>query len=164
MMGYVKNNENGDICRTCGGKCCKQCGGHYSPDDFDEITVEALKERIDRGNISIDWWEGDVVAGDLYRTLYLRARHVGADEIDPSWGGTCIHLKNNGCELTFEDRPLACRDLIPSREKCIGSYSKEDCCRDWYKYQYILNELVMHYGDKQPESLVSAIYGYAGGY
>lgn len=161
-MRCVENNENREICSKCGGKCCKQCGGHYSPDDFDEISIEALKKRIDKGDISIDWWDGDVVCGDLYRTLYLRARHVGADKVDPSWGGKCLHLKKDGCDLSFENRPLACRDLIPSEDKCIGSYSKEDCCKDWYKHQDILEALVDYYGDKQPDSMISAICGYAG--
>lgn len=51
--------EDLELCKKCGGGCCKRMGCHFSPDDFAEITYESLKSKIDEGNISIDWWEGD---------------------------------------------------------------------------------------------------------
>jgi len=53
-MGIVEL-ENLDICRECGGKCCKNMGCQFSPDDFKKISFNALKKEIEKGHISIDW-------------------------------------------------------------------------------------------------------------
>jgi hypothetical protein len=52
--------ENKELCRKCGGVCCKNMACHFSPDDFPEITFNALKAEIEKGHISIDCWEGDI--------------------------------------------------------------------------------------------------------
>ena len=41
-MEQVKN-ENLDICRECGGMCCKKCGCDYAVDDFNDKAKELLK-------------------------------------------------------------------------------------------------------------------------
>ena len=50
----MKKMENKQLCKECGGRCCKIMGCHYSPDDFEEITYESLKKEIEKGFISID--------------------------------------------------------------------------------------------------------------
>jgi len=39
------------------------------------------------------------------------------------------------------------RALIPGKTKneCISEYSKKDCCKEWYYYQDILEQLVNIY-------------------
>lgn len=141
------NNENPKVCSKCGGKCCKSMGCHYSPTDFTNITFETLKQSIDKGYISIDWWEGDVFDNDRERTYFLRIRNKKANIVDPSWGGECVLLTEQGCSLSFNERPMGGRALTPGTiyDSCINPYSKEDCCQEWYPYQDILERLVYEY-------------------
>jgi len=142
------NNENFNLCSKCQGKCCKNMGCHYSPRDFKQIDVKTLKKLIDEGNTSIDWWEGDIFDKDdkgRDRTYYLRMRNKNSKIIDPSWGGECILLTEEGCSLSFYNRPMGGRGLIPNEKDCIDEYSKEDCCKEWYPYQNILEFLVGMY-------------------
>ena len=106
-------------CTKCKGGCCKSMGCHFSPTDFSEITFEALKNEIEKGFISIDWWEEDEPQ------YYLRMRHKNAPIVDPSWGGICMLLTDKGCPLPFEKRPLGARALKPREDKsemCYSSY------------------------------------------
>jgi Fe-S-cluster containining protein len=138
--------ENKLICTSCGGKCCKSMGCHYAPSDFTEITFETLNNLLAEGYTSIDWWEGDVFGGDRECTYFLRVRNVNANIVDPSWGGRCILLTDKGCKLSYQDRPKGGRSLIPnSSGDCIVTYSKEECCQEWYDYQDILDRLVEKY-------------------
>lgn len=131
-------------CARCRGECCKNMACHFSPLDFEEISFEYLKSRIEEGNISIDWWDTD--DGPQY---YLRMRHVGAPIVDPSWGGTCMLLTKNGCSLPFDKRPLGARSLKPKWDGyCEVNYSKEMCKNDWLVYDDILNKLVDYFNDK----------------
>jgi len=84
---FLINNENKEVCSNCGGQCCKSMGCQFSPRDFKEITFEVLRQEINKGNISIDWWEGDVFDNDERgRTYYLRMRNKNSDIVNPSWG------------------------------------------------------------------------------
>ena len=140
-MNEFKNNES-SICSECKGQCCKRMGCHYSPDDFKEITFEILKELIDKGNTSIDWWEGDVLDKDRERTYYLRVRNKNSDIVDPAWIGECSLLTNSGCSLLFESRPKGGRSVIPQKDfECTSEYLKDTCCKEWYPYQHILDNL-----------------------
>lgn len=144
ISDFLENNENPVLCSECKGKCCKGMGCHFSPRDFDNITYESLNALIERGNISIDWWEGDVFGKDEQknRTYYLRMRNKGADVVNPSWGGECILLTDQGCILPFEQRPLGGKSLIPCVGDCKNKYTKEDCCKEWQPYEFILQKLV----------------------
>lgn len=145
MKNNIPTFEPNETCKLCQGGCCRNMGCHFSPDDFEEISFESLKTEIDKGYISIDWWE-DWDKGNQY---YLRIRNVDSPIIDPSWGGRCILLTDSGCSLPFEKRPLGARALKP-RERYDGSfchsyYTKEQCKNDWLKYDDILQRLVDYY-------------------
>ena len=129
--------EPTEACAKCKGNCCKHMGCHFSPSDFEEVTYDALAAEIEKGYISIDWWEGD-------RNLYfLRMRNKKAPIVDPSWGGECKLLTDKGCPLPFEKRPLGARSLEPSEDgRCISHYGKYDCAKEWLKYDRILQKLV----------------------
>ena len=141
--------ENKELCSKCKGVCCKRAGCHLSPDDViklkGSITRIGLYELLKTGNYSIDWWDGFEVKKDNFhgKGYYLRMRHVGANIIDPSWGGVCVLLTDNGCPLSYDNRPKSGRLLVPDKNyNCITPYSKYDSVCDWYKYWKILNELV----------------------
>ena len=145
-MNKVKEFEATEICTKCQGKCCKHMGCHFSPEDFEEISYDALKAEIDKGHISIDWWEGD------RPEFFLRMRHVNAPVVDPSWGGRCILLTDEGCPLPFDKRPLGARALEPRKDfRCKTHYSKENCKNDWKKYEDILKKLYKEYRWKELE-------------
>lgn len=131
-----------DACRKCQGACCKNMGCHFSPTDFKEISFDYLKEVIMKGYISIDWWEEP----DDSPSYFLRMRNVGGPIIDPSWGGRCVLLTDDGCPLSFNERPLGARSLKPSPDGyCVVHYSKEQCKYDWANYSDILKELVEYF-------------------
>ena len=47
MNIQIENNEDREMCKKCGGSCCRNMGCHYSPDNFNNITYESLKEKIE---------------------------------------------------------------------------------------------------------------------
>lgn len=152
------NNENKEFCRVCGGMCCKNSGCAFSPRDFKgEITKERLEKLLKTGLVSLDWWDGDPTnttdsaLNDTVEIAYfIRIRNLLLDHgdnlapiIDPSFGGKCCLLTNNGCMLSFEHRPLQGQALIPkSREyNCDEGYSKRECCIEWLNYDTLLREI-----------------------
>ena len=150
-------------CARCKGECCKRMPGHYSPSDFKDLSFEGLKAEIEKGSIAIDWWENKTPE------YFLRARHLGENVVHGSWGGICVHLTPSGCRLPWEERPLACRNLKPSKHECVGTYSKEQCKNDWKPYDEVLCKLVEHFSrnEENPEEIadrmVAAIRALVGG-
>ena len=145
-------NENGyqpnDFCKECQGVCCKAMGCHFSPDDFEKLDFNFLKNKIEEGYISIDWWEGDPrTKGKLEQTYFLRIRNKDASILDPSWGGVCCLLTETGCSLPFDKRPKGGRFVEPSvnHGRCVGHYTKKDSAIDWIPYQKILCNLVNYF-------------------
>lgn len=130
-------------CKSCKGECCKHMACHYAPSDFGtpaDITFYKLKEEIEKGCISIDWWEGP----NGKEEYYLRARHVNAPIVDPSWGGRCVHLTDTGCGLSWEKRPMGGKTLRPRRsydDNCEQTYSKYQCKQEWSLYADVLADL-----------------------
>ena len=145
-MEKIINNENIEVCKKCGGRCCKSYAGAYHPNDFgDNITYELLESAMETNNIAIDWYELD----DGGMGLYLRPRHVDGGKIDPSWEGQCVNLTDNGCKLSFDERPYGCKSLVPNiSNACVeGTVSKLNAYEIWKPYQDILNKLYKKYVD-----------------
>lgn len=156
-----KGYYNYDLCKSCGGKCCTSMAGMYIPSDFKEDITEALiLSLLEKGNIAIDWWDGDMEEkGGREQIYYLRARHKGEGKIVGSYGGTCINWsKEKGCSLLDQDRPYQCRKLKPI-EKEDGElgckHLKEDksdkkgCALAWYDYQDSFDKVVEKFGRKE---------------
>lgn len=144
--------ENKEICTKCGGVCCKQMGCHFSPQDFKLVTFYTLKHEIDKGFISIDWWEGNAENEEdeetRTRTYFLRMRNVDAPVVDPSYGGRCKVLTDTGCPLSYDERPMGGRMLIPSTNGCGSTYGKRECAIDWLPFETTLVNLYNHYLDR----------------
>lgn len=147
MNNKIPEFQPTEACKKCRGKCCKHMGCHFSPSDFEEVSFEYLKSKIEEGYISIDWWE----ELDGPNSYYLRMRHVGKPVVDPSWGGQCILLTKDGCPLPFDKRPLGARSLEPHWDDvpCAVHYSKEQCKNEWKKYAGVLVELVEYFSEKE---------------
>ena len=143
---YEQEKENIEVCKRCGGGCCKAMGCHISPFDLKTISIESIISLIEEsGCISIDWWEGDPVnkVQDGSRVYYLRIKNSNSEVVDPSFGGKCSILTDTGCPIPFEYRPKGARDLIPcdGEQECYVVYSKEQCAIDWYDYQDIMEKV-----------------------
>jgi Fe-S-cluster containining protein len=145
----VKNKINKDLCKKCGGRCCKKIPGFTWPEDLmvdNESFEESIFKLFISGNWSIDWWEGDPREGkdDIVRGYFIRSAIKGCEEIfDPSWGGECCFLSTeDGCVLSFEKRPRQCRELIPvENNKCFYSsdnIDKKSAAVAWIPYHNIL--------------------------
>jgi len=129
------NYLNPNLCKECGGECCKQMPGIYSPEDFGttEETIEKnLTKALETKLLSIDWWEGDprenICSIDKLRKAYF-IRPATKDNkrglFDPSWGGECVFLTENGCTLQSKDRPYECRMLEPKENECCILHGKD---------------------------------------
>lgn len=111
----AEGNFAAEICAGCGA-CCRRMPGAAFPEDFP--TMESVKEAIDSGRWAVDWWEGDPREGhrELDKGLFIRPATKGSEGLrrDPSWGGECTFLTEQGCELTVNRRPRECRMLAPN--------------------------------------------------
>ena len=151
------HNTNYDICSICKGKCCKQCGCHFSPDDFEEITFDFLKEQIYKGYISIDWIDGDIICKP-FNIYILRVRNQNAPIVDFGFKRTpCILLTKNGCKIDYNRRPTGGKLLIPSENySCYSTYGMEKCSYEWEPHQKVLHDLIeyfMNFSSDYPCSL-----------
>lgn len=144
--------ENLELCKSCKGSCCRAMGCHYSPEDFTDLSFEGLKKEIEKGYISIDYWEGNPFEDnrDIRQAYYLRIKHINSNIVDASWGGVCCLLTDSGCSLTYDCRPKGGRLLIPSKDyNCIPEYTKQQSAMDWYVYNDVLEKLVNYFSSKK---------------
>lgn len=141
-------NVNPKICSQCGGACCKRCGCHYSPDDFEEISFEYLKTKIEKGYISIEYIDAEMIlqATGVY---ILRIRNQDAPIVDNTLRRTpCILLTESGCKLDYDNRPAGGKLLVPHPNgKCQQNYHIEDCCHEWRPHQKVLHALAQYFAD-----------------
>lgn len=136
--------DNKKICSECGGNCCKSMPGSCYPSDFGlPGNFDKLNKALESGRYCIDWWDGDPREDEIefedYECYYVRP--ATKDKIgirhDPSWGGECNFLKENGCELESEGRPLNCQKLEPVEGgKCVlhDNVCKQDAVIAWLPY------------------------------
>ena len=143
--------ENREICSKCGGKCCKKSGCDYSTKDFDDLSVNAIYQKLEEGNISIVALlnfnrlpNGRLACSPF---LYLRARNTGRDIVDLlSFKKQCSMLKEDGCTYTVEDRPSGGINLIPSDNgPCRPAINPFDIVKEWESYQKPLGRLVKRF-------------------
>lgn len=147
-VSLESSKVNTELCKGCGGLCCKAMGCHISPFDLKEISVLLIISLIDESDcISIDWWSGNPITNeqDGTNTYFLRIKNKNSKVIDPSFGGECSILTDIGCSLSFEYRPKGARELKPVEGECIIGYSKQQCAIDWYDYQDVLEAVYNHY-------------------
>ncbi len=131
-------------CAECGGKCCKMIPGCCSPSDFQmQNNAKSLKEAIESGKYCLDWYEGDPRKNKdlLDKAFVVRPATKGMEGVlrDPSWGGECTFLANEGCVLEPNNRPLGCRMLEPGKDECIThAGSKRESAIMWLEHTEIL--------------------------
>lgn len=146
-----------DLCKECGGVCCKQNGCIFLPQDFEKMTFNYLKNEIDKGYISI---AGQPFNG-FYNNgwsflLYLRARNCDAPIVDLiTSGGPCSLLTDTGCKLDEEHRPTL--GLLVKPTKVGGPCEKmfpQEALMSWINYNDVLCQLIKHYTKKDVVDII----------
>lgn len=148
----IETYKVAEVCSKCKGGCCSSMGCHYSPQDFEDLSFEGLKSEIEKGKISIDWWESPGK-----NEYYLRARNLFEPIVYGSWGGVCVNWDpESGCRLSWDERPLGGKVLKPCKKlvrgklvgDCTSVYLKEECKNEWSKYSDVLEALVEYFEGK----------------
>lgn len=151
-MGKKIKNENIDICRECGGMCCKKSGCDYSALDFKNCSYNTLYNELLKGDKSIvSYMKFKVDSNGNYTyepLLYLRARNNGRDIVDlVSIKTGCSLLGENGCKFSYEERPSGGKNLKPVRKEegeCVPLASPLYIVNSWIKHQQTLKRLVLN--------------------
>lgn len=146
----MKKYEDIEICKKCGGNCCKRMPGIYYPKDFGNTEKEIfdnLKKAFRKGYTAVDWWDNyEDENGNEFDAYFIRPKTKDKWEVikDPSWGGECIYLAENGCRLKYEDRPTVCRLLEPKSDgKCIThSLYKKKIAEKWLPYNELIDKAI----------------------
>ena len=144
---------NFEICSTCAGKyCCQVTGCHFSPDDFEDLSFEGLRAKLDQGYISIDiiFEEQFYLGRDI---LVLRTRNKDSNIYDATYfrcNKPCDLLTPTGCPLPYEERPSGGRLVIPSADyNCGGTYGGREVCIEWNHFQEVLWQLAKYYKESE---------------
>lgn len=146
--------ENKEICRECGGKCCKKCGCDYSIENFDNLNIDNLQKILKKGEISIVSYQNfKYIKGKLVNEpyLYLRARNINRPIVDLlSLKTTCASLSETGCKYSLEERPKGGVNLIPveGATRCYPEKSAMSIIEGWKDYQKTLSILVKRFTGK----------------
>lgn len=143
----AKRYVDKDMCKKCGGVCCKQNGCVYLPEDFKTMNINYLMEELNKGNISISGQPSPVLfLGDAWTyILYLRARNEDSPIVDLfGKGGPCINLTERGCSLKSDKRPSLGKSVKPTRigGPCKQMHDPSDMTNAWLKYQALLKRMV----------------------
>lgn len=140
--------ENQDICKSCGGVCCKKSGCDYWVTDFENLSYQYLYNKLMEGNISIT----SIVRTEILPNknlfinllLYLRARNTNRPIVDLlSMKTSCSMLKEDGCSYDRKKRPSGGLNLIPKEN--FECYPLKDHVQEmlkWERYQKTLHRLV----------------------
>lgn len=146
----VYDFQRPDLCGSCKDRCCDLLPGETHPVDWGAPDQVRMKERLlvalRSGEWALDYWEGNVKKGQTTTSYYVRpaTKDKKGKLIDPSWGGTCILLGEQGCGLAHDDRPTACRSLEPKENRPCKSHTKgkEEAAILWLEHKDLLAEVI----------------------
>lgn len=164
--GFIMEYENKEICKKCGGFCCKKSGCDYFVSDFGFITKGKIIEALETGNVSIvsAFMPAKLPNGEegIMPFLYLRARNKDRDIVDLfSMKKECSMLTETGCMYSLEERPGGGKNLIPG----INHLKELDCkpylnpvteMLKWKPYQNLLIKIVKRYTGKTVKEILEA--------
>ncbi len=132
------------ICQMCGGKCCLDSSCDYLVSDVKEFSVPYIRSLLDQGLASIKGVFYKDEEEKINVLLILKAPNIKSGKIDlVSIDSKCSHLSDNGCTLSYENRPGFARHLIPSN--LFNCYNDLDIAlenKKWASYQNILEEVI----------------------
>lgn len=166
IIDIEEANTNYELCKTCGGECCKRHACDCSPEDFGK-DIKKMREAIESGNYSIDFSrEGSdsfimsrnetilstkKVIESKKEFFYIRPKNSGRPTVDivheENDEGPCIFWsKEKGCSLSYEERPKGGRTLIPGL--CMfPQYTRELMRIEWIPFTEELSKLAIEFFD-----------------
>lgn len=155
----MEKNENLDICKKCGGLCCKKSGCDLWIEDIDDKTQKGILNLLATEKYSIvALMNFNRSKGKVYNVpfLYLRARNKNRDIVDLlSMKTTCMNLTDTGCSFSYEDRPSGGKNLTPSDDgMCTPKINPLDKIMLWAPYQNLLAKIVKRYTGKSVDKVV----------
>ena len=156
-----KGYESAELCRVCGGACCKANGCSLAPEDMlrelsrwqaeeERAEQDGGKKRQDelpKGSELESWLQEsrcaiDSFTGQAGPCYYIRMRHKCFTFIGVDAMGECIALTEMGCSLPYERRPRGGRYLEGRQDRhCLQHYTREQMEEDWKPYQMLLKEI-----------------------
>lgn len=148
MNNQLNKYEDLEICKKCGGYCCKKSGCDYFVSDLESMKLEYLENLLDSGRVSIiaTFNFRRLITGKLtYKLiLSLRARNINRGAIDLlSFKTQCASLTENGCYYDINTRPGGGAALIPCADKpCYSEVDRIGELYKWIPYQNILKKLI----------------------
>lgn len=147
-----------EMCKRCGGVCCKQTGCVYMPKDFENMNYKFLRKKLLEGNISISGQPANgLQLGTWTFVLYLRARNENANVVDlVTRGGKCKMLRKNGCYYKPKDRPSVGLSLKPIQEggPCDQTVGSCEIADEWLKHQAVLHKLVNEFSGENTTAIL----------
>lgn len=150
-MGKEIRNENINLCRECGGMCCKKSGCDYSANDFKNCSYDNLLKELLNGDKSIvcymKFMEGNDGNLKYSSFLYLRARNNNRGLVDlVSLKTGCALLTETGCPFDYKRRPEGGRNLKPVKASdggCRPLKNPLEISMSWKPHQKTLRRLVL---------------------
>lgn len=166
--------ESAEVCRVCGGACCKANGCSLAPEDMLRELAEWKAKQEDGGETRKDrdavlekqqsglpqrtwlerWLQASQCAIDSFTgqsgpCYYIRMRHKCFTFIGVDAMGECIALTDRGCSLSYERRPRGGRYLEGRQDRrCLQHYTREQMETDWSPYQQLLSEIWDRWHDR----------------
>ena len=150
--------EKPEVCKECGGICCQRAPCHWSPKDIPDLSYKALKKLLRKKKyISVYRFPSGICEsclkevkheGDYYYILRTRSKKTGIAAIatEVPKDDQCMLLTPKGCKISFKERPMGARLLIPEKDrKCRHLYDLDDCVYDWQYHQKVLERLFKHF-------------------
>ncbi|WP_298439690.1 hypothetical protein [Geobacter sp.] len=145
----VPNNESITLCGACGGACCRTRPGIEAPGRFlaTPDPAGALRDLLASGlwvldtHYGVPYDPGKGERGDpdriiLYPRPATRAEQAAESIFALPGAGECVFLRDDGCALSFADRPRACQALEPAADgECSSSWTRFDAAPAWLPHQ-----------------------------
>lgn len=148
---------NYEMCKKCGGACCKQNGCVYLPKDFKSFEPSEIIKELDKGKISISGQPVNFYNNKWTYIPYLRARNKGAEIVDLiTYGGPCINLTDSGCDLSEDKRPSCGLLVKPTKIGGPCKRMKEDVGMQWLEYSEVLESLIKFYTNKNMIDVIAS--------
>jgi len=169
MINKDYKYENTEICKQCGGYCCKKSGCDYFVSDLESTKIDYLEKLLDTGRVSIIASFNFIRLNSgklIYEViLSLRARNINREAIDLfSFKTTCASLTETGCYYDIKHRPSGGATLIPCADKpCYSEVDRIEELKKWLPYQKVLAKLVkrktkMKVDDKIKQDVETLVY------
>ena len=162
-----------EICKKCGGWCCKHYPGATIPSQWgknDKEILENLTEAFKSKRWTIDWYEGDPRRGknEMKESYFVRPADKEYGDtflFCPLWKGECVFLTREGCSLTEEKKPLQCWTVIPREDfKCIQYLTKKEVAILWIPYRDIILEAAKRSGRFEERAKTEDLFWEIGGF